>query len=1262
MDTPPAESENNVNNLWLLPLLLLGVGLSLMVAFWFSIAPILDKGPGANPPPPTPTQPIITKLSRDDSLKLIELRNQAIGYLENHEFAAADAALTEVIRLIPADPFGPRNLAICRQLDFETIDKNRDLDRFTRAAVKVNEAIDLAMATDPSSFIPWVIASRVASKNERTEEALKNLREAIKLNPDSVGAAYDLFALLQATSTDQTNDEGFNALRSVYQKEANNLFVIKDWLLLLAQRRDSNFVETLTSVRETVSPFFETIKVNTRVDLNEIIQKALDAARDGNWPVAQRAMMTTRNLIVSEAARDKRFVILDSLEYVLPDFGEEFLARADLPDPVSPSSNPVHFLPSAESAAWPRSVGCRDVSVVDINLDGRSDLLVLQDDQIIAWERGEGTQTGRILAHSSTGGGYSGLLAYDFDDDVDHELKKIPTDAQPADALKHEHYVRGLCHTADPDVLLFGPSGLKLIENAKENKSSDVRTFVARSAGSAFDEVRNVVCVAVADIDNDGDLDLAASTTSGLRIFSNRGNLTFDETTSRSILPSADVAITALAIVDWDQDADIDLFVATTSGAGWLENVRHGRLRYRSLDDFNELRGSTSLRISDFDGDLSWDIAAAGPRGVNIISTNRTPGGLVSLRQVTKISANATRSLNVGDFDNDGTTDVIVLDTRGTTIVRNDGNCRFTPSPGAEAEWLKGASSLIVNDVDRDGDLDLVTIDQGGIAYLSSQCCETDNPHNGWIEVRLVADQVRPGEQNSDKRTNHLNIGGKVELKSQQKYQAKMVTDPVSHFGLGPKQRAEIVRILWTNGIPMNRISPALDEPVCIEQKLVGSCPYLYTWNGERFEFVTDLLWNAPLGLKFAENVIAPWREWEYIKIDGAQLKALENEYALRVTAELWEAEYFDQFKLFAIDHPAGTEIFTNEKVGPATLATPRIHTVQNPRRPVAAQDTYGRDVLDQVIARDNNYTKTFERRLAQGLTEEHFLELDLGDFEDAKNVSLFLTGWMYPGSTSLRVQHSQNPDSPPQRPPALYAPDATGEWREVRSFMGFPGGKTKTIAVDVSDLFSGNDHRLRIVSTMELYWDSAFFTVDEPPVDVLQTELALIRAELVDRGGVSQRSWPTSGNGPDQFDYSQLVPGEAWPTMSGNFTRFGDVLSLLTVRDDQLVVTGSGDEIRLAFAEPTTPLRDGWVRDFVLFSVGWDKDADPNTVYGDTVEPLPFEGMTVYAHRDGEPRPVDPGYAQYLRDYQTRQRNPAGFLKRIKQWKFSVEPGRSFE
>ena len=1248
MDTPPSR---NANYLWLLPLLLTGVAASLFAAFWFAIAPNIDKGPGPQTPPP-PTPPAIVKFTREESVKLAELRNRSLGHLENHEFEQADAALSEIIKLFPADPFGRRNLAICRQLALDALDKQRDPGAFAQASTRADESIKNSRAAEPDSFVPPLIASRVAVKQDQNEVALKELRDAIRLSPRSVGPAYDLFALGQVLPGEQMGEEAMNALRTVYQKESNNLFVIKDWLPLLAQRRDPDFVAQLKQVKETISPFVETIKTNTRIDLNEILDKASIAAGEGNWPVVQRSMTIFRNLIISEAARDKRFVALDSLEYLLMDFGDEFRERADLPDTRGPIPNVVGFVQFDDVVKDLRTSGSRDVAVLDFDLNGRSDLLVLLDDQVVAWKRNADEQSWGRLANSETGGDYSGILAFDLDDDVDQQLKNFPMELEPADAQKHESYLKGLCHTADPDVILFGAAGLKLLENKKEAKTEQ-RSLVAKSGGTAFDAVKDVIAVAVADIDNDGDLDLAVSTATGLQVFSNRGNLTFEETTSRSILPPESVTITKLAIVDWDKDADIDLLVATTTGAGWLENVRHGRLRYRGLDDFSVLKDATSLSVGDFNGDLSWDILAAGPAGATTITTSLSPNGIASSQKTVSLATTAIRSASLGDFDNDGTTDVILANETTATMFRGDGAGQFKELPHSTPDWPKGTTRIISRDLDRDGDLDLITVEPDGISVYSSLCREQDNPQNGWQEIQLVGYQVKPGEQNQDKRTNHINLGGLVELKTGQRYQSKIVTDLTTHFGLGANQSADVARILWTNGIPTNVVNPEPDQPICIPQLLLGSCPYLYTWNGERFEFVTDLLWNAPLGLKFAEDVIAPWREWEYIKIDAAKLKAVDKEFQLRVTAELWEADYFDQFKLFAVDHPAGTEIFTNEKVGPAALASPKIHTVQNPLKPFAARDTQGRDILSQIQQRDDVYTKTFERRLAQGLTEEHFLELDLGEFpgpndSQDKKVSLFLTGWMYPGCTSLSVQFSQNPDMPKPRPPAIFVPDAQGNWQEARPFMGFPGGKTKTIAVDLSELFTGNDHRLRIVSTMEIYWDNVFFTVDDPTVEFQQTELVLTRAEVVDRGGVSRRWWPESGNGPDQFDYQQLIPGEAWPPMSGNFTRYGDVMPLLAARDDKLVITGSGDEIRLAFAEPAEPLRPGWVRDFVLYSVGWDKDADLNTVYGDTVEPLPFEAMTVYAHRDGESRPMDADYEKYLREYQTRKKSPARFWKQM--------------
>jgi hypothetical protein len=56
-----------------------------------------------------------------------------------------------------------------------------------------------------------------------------------------------------------------------------------------------------------------------------------------------------------------------------------------------------------------------------------------------------------------------------------------------------------------------------------------------------------------------------------------------------------------------------------------------------------------------------------------------------------------------------------------------------------------------------------------------------------------------------------------------------------------------------------------------------------------------------------------------------------------------------------------------------------------------------------------------------------------------------------------------------------------------------------------------------------------------------------------------------------------------------------------------------SGDEIVLRFKVPNEPLAQGWKRDFVLHSVGWDKDADANTLAGQGSLPLPFSSQQSY-------------------------------------------------
>ncbi|MFQ5731142.1 MAG: hypothetical protein ACE5KM_04205, partial [Planctomycetaceae bacterium] len=458
------------------------------------------------------------------------------------------------------------------------------------------------------------------------------------------------------------------------------------------------------------------------------------------------------------------------------------------------------------------------------------------------------------------------------------------------------------------------------------------------------------------------------------------------------------------------------------------------------------------------------------------------------------------------------------------------------------------------------------------------------------------------------------------------------------------------VRVLWTNGIPQNVRQPVARQTVCSRQKLLkGSCPYLYVWNGKRYEFLTDCLWAAPIGLQLADGILAPSRHEEFLKIPGDMLVPVDGEYRLQITEELWEAGYFDSVKLFAIDHPAEVDVYSNEKVGPAAIATPKVHAVRKPRLPVAARDQTGRDVLPLIAKRDDVYLQSYDSRFTQGLTPEHFLELNLGKPGNPKRITLFLAGWVFPSDTSINVWLSHHPYLPAPQPPSVWVPDRNGEWKQTIASMGFPGGKTKTIAVDLSKAFLTDDYRLRIKTTMELRWDAAFFTVDEGPSPYPMKEVPLKAARLFYRGFSRRIDRPHRA--PETYDFHTVDKTPHWPPMDGRFTRYGDVTPLVRGDDDILVVMGAGDTLTLRFAVPEKPLPAGWKRDFFIRNVGWDKDADLNTVLGQTTGPLPFRGMTGYPFPPGDSPPNSRDYQRYLRRYQTRKLPARRFWRSIQDF-----------
>jgi len=109
----------------------------------------------------------------------------------------------------------------------------------------------------------------------------------------------------------------------------------------------------------------------------------------------------------------------------------------------------------------------------------------------------------------------------------------------------------------------------------------------------------------------------------------------------------------------------------------------------------------------------------------------------------------------------------------------------------------------------------------------------------------------------------------------------------------------------------------------------------------------------------------------------------------------------------------------------------------------------------------------------------------------------------------------------------------------------------------------------------------------------------------------------------------------------AGNYTRYGDVKSLLRAADDRFVIFSSGEGVKLDFDVNSLPaLPTGWVRDYFFFADGFEKDMDFYAAHAFTVEPLPKHGLTPYPYPPGAGYPDDSVHTSYELDYNIRQRS----------------------
>jgi tetratricopeptide (TPR) repeat protein len=1036
--------------------------------------------------------------------------------------------------------------------------------------------VDQALALAPGQSNLELLAGFVEQERGRQVEAQAHFREAARLDPRSARARYHLAESIERSGGPTSVAEARDLIEEILRFEPGNLAGLVTRARLDAKLGDAaGMLRAIDQLRERLARL--PVAPPTALGATVARVRAGDFAGAGpEWAIVQSELQSLPDYLA-----DQETLV------VAPSWSGLLITR-----PIRLPSPSAEFAPADSGLAFELdSLAVGDSSLTWLGsawLNETSPRALIATGPTTLWIS---TEPDRATAHPlpvsgrEPGRGMAQVVPLDYDYDF------------------------------LPDLLVAGPGGLRLFRQ----RDSGVVDAPAAAIPAAVMNHAYAGAWAV-DLDLEGDLDLVLARVDGPPVvLRNRGDGTFE--------PAPTVAgITGLRQLAWgDFDADGDPDLALLDRGGRLHLLSNGRAQQpqfepRPLPD--SLGEILAVAAGDLDHDATVDlIVLAADGGVRRLTLDGERWTVELLARWPDLGSGTAR-LFVADLDNNGALDVLTAGGSATRIWLQG------PTP-IERAAPAGVAITDVADLTGDGRLDLIGLSGAGMPRLLI--------NGGTRRYYSTAIHPRAAEATGDRRINPFGIGGEVEVRAGLLYQKQLITGPVVHFGLGEQPRVDVARIIWPNGTAQAEFNlTATNETVLARQRLKGSCPWVFTNDGREIRFVTDFLWRTALGLRInAQGSAGVIHSEDWVRIPGDQLRAIDGEYDVRITGELWESHFFDHVALMVVDHPAETEVFVDERFA---LPPPKLELHQTgPLRLVeTARDQAGRDVRALIAARDGRYLDTFERGPYQGIARDHFVEITLGSVAaDVQGQALWLVanGWIYPTDASINVASSQG-SHPPPTGLRLEVADGHGGWTTVDANLGFPAGKTKTILIDLRRAFgAGGPRPVRLHTTMEIYWDQIGWAAGRADASVTTQRLLPTTATLRYRG--FSEVTELSRTAPELPDYNRLgTTAPVWRDLVGRHTRLGDVQPLLEAVDDRYLIMNAGDEVQLRFSAPPPP-RAGWTRDFVLIGDGWVKDGDFNTGFSTTVEPLPYHGLQDYSRPPGRLED-DPGYRRSPRDWST--------------------------
>ena len=1087
---------------------------------------------------------------------------------------------------------------------------------------------DAAVAADPKFSLARLNRAIALLNLQRVDEAKSLFDEIVKADPKNPTAWYNLGLLYKNNGDVEKAVDSFRHVTEIDANDADTWYFLGSAHLQARQYADA------------IASFEHAIRLNPThasawFGLSRAYQQSGDGAKAREHlarfqQITQTKVGTPMSLAYGEQGKYSRVVESSAVaEHVPAAIPVRFVAVSEQAGLVSHSAGD-----SASMASFLGPGAC----FLDYDGDGQMDLFLADS----------GPAGGMTLYHNLGSGKF---------EDVTHKAGLDPS-------------LHGIGCTAGDydnddsvDLAISLKDRVLLLHNEKNGTFKDA----SEAAGIKSDSFASGLNVGLTfvDYDHDGDIDLYVSRYSADALFDprksalggpsakvaganlmfrNNGNGTFAEVTNDLALQGIGPSFAAVGS-DANNDRAVDLVTtAWHVGAPTIyENPREGKFVAHEPWAAAIPAPAVGIAVLDFDKDGWMDLAFThwGSPAITLWRNREGQGQKATFEPVALPTTNWVRAWGVAalDYDNDGWIDLAAVgetaDGRGEVkIFRNLGSEGFrdvTAEVGLDKITLKDPRALLTADYDNDGGTDLLITQNHGPAVLLRN--EGGNK-NHWLGLGFHG-----------LNDNRSGIGTKVEVfagANRQKWEIAGSSgylgqsSTVITAGLGASNEADIVRMLWPTGVLQDEIEVAGGkEQVFTEIDRRGSsCPTLFVWDGTRYRLIADVLGAGVLGHWVAPGERNIPRAAEYVKLDRDAIQLRGGKLSFRLMEPMEEVVYLDRVRLLAVDHPASIEVYPNEffAANPPYPAF-KVLTSRQAKPPAGVWDDRGHDLLPDLLA--HKYVGDFELLPFKGFTKPHSLELDLdGKYDGTAALRLLLHGEIeYFTATGMYAASQAGVQA---TSPYVEAQNAQGKWVKVIDDMGFPAGLPRTMVAELTGKLPAGTRRIRIWTNLQIYWDSILVdrTAQSPNAATIRP-VKLGHANLEFHGYPRQTEGVPAGN--VQYVYDDVSATGPYARQAGTYTRYGDVLPLLTGFDDRFTVFGSGEEVALEFDPASLPaVRSGWTRDYFFLANGYEKDMDFYAAEGSTVEPLPFRSMNTYPY-PGKNYPLTPANVESMLLYNTR-------------------------